>query len=736
MGKSSAQESGFFVVVGLAVSLMVCVWFGACVASALVGHRFTGRLDLSLEVLVGYVTSDASPAELWGDSGVPDRGVVFPATIGSGVAGLGVVAVVVRTLRVRAGFLKRSRGGSTVESRLAKRSELANLRYRAPVAGRFFLGRVGRMQLATPNTKLVRNGLSRLDWLRTRLFAADRDSAAGHVAIIGLSQTGKTQALLYAARLLSLSGGPMILSSVKDDLLEHLLAQRRSLGRVGVFDPSGQLVSNYEVRADGHGPAVAAGWDPRLVVGWSPLTGVVTYDQAVKSAKRLTGPGSSDEKAQNMEFWDNLAKQLIAPMLFAAAHSERPMSDVAKWVLSKDEPVYGDGGAREYTPVVMEILERISRGTDSDAAEDAVRALDGLEGIWAGAEQTTGSIYQTATTVVQPWSTRAGAVSSSQNLIDLDWLLGDGTTSNTLFISAPPQEQRDLRPVLAGSVEALLDAVQRWTERHGPIEPPLTVVLDEIGNAPLPKLPEYLSVLASSGVRLVTLWQDLAQMKKAYGDRYTSVLNNSRYSLVFGGSKDSLLIDWVTKVTGQEGASQMSRTRNAGELVGGSASESEQRVDLLPGNLLREMSQGKALLLAGNNRPALVTAAAEWKTKAFAPLRLWPHGDGSEIGLPFTLAIAPPQRSVRLGGLRALYGSLWTVGKRSTSKRSGGGQQSSRPTATTSASEPAGSPWHVSGDRSSSGDRNHRRHVRRVERAASDGQTIVTVDSGGLDAWS
>lgn len=721
-------------VVGFATTAMVTVWSGAMVATMASGQRFGGELDQSLAVLAGYVTTDQDPAALWGDPDVPRRAVVLPVTAAIASVSLVGVSLILRTLRLSAGFTTRSRGGSTAESRLARRSELANLRSRTAQPGRFYLGRVGRMRLATPNTKLPRNGLTRLDAVRVRLFANDRDSRHGHVAIVGLSQTGKTQALLHAARLLSTAGGAMILSSVKDDLLNSLLAQRRRIGRVGVFDPTGELAANYAIRSEGNGPAPAQGWDPRLVVGWSPLTGVGTYDEAVKSAKRLAGPGEADDKGQGMEFWDKLAKQLIAPMLFAAANSGRQMSDVAKWVRSKDEPVYADGGGREYTPAVMELLEQLERtGADNETREDAARALDGLEGLWAGADQTTGSIYTTATNIIEPWSTRAGAVSSSDNLIDLEWLLGDGTSANTLFISAPPQDQRDLRPVLAGSVESLLDSVQRWTERHGPIDPPLTVVLDEIGNAPLPKLPEYLSVLASSGVRLVTLWQDLAQMKKAYGDRYTNVLNNSRYTIVFGGTKDSLLIDWITKITGQEGAAQTSRTTNAGELIGGSASDSEQRVDLLPGNLLREMSTGQALLLAGNNRPVIVTTGTEWNTKAFAPLRHWPYGDDSDIGLPFSTAPMPPPPRLARTGLRAVFDSLWaTSPRRSRSGGNVGGSHRTKQRLLSAGSAPAMTnaeyvtqhPAEVS----SGGD--NRRHVQRVER-----KHVAAVDSGGLDGW-
>ena len=180
----------------------------------------------------------------------------------------------------------------------------------------------------------------------------------------------------------------------------------------------------------------------------------------------------------------------------------------------------------------------------------------------------------------------------------------------------------------------ILDAVFRHVDIHGPLDPPLVVFLDEVGNAPLARLPEYLSTLASSGVLIVTVWQDVAQIKAAYGDNYGSILSNSRHVLVFGASKDPATLEWVKQVLGDEGASTLSRTSNVGELFGGSVSSSEQRVALTPANVLREMPQDRALLISANNLPAEVRHIPEHTVRAFEPLRRWPHPPRSTIGLP------------------------------------------------------------------------------------------------------
>jgi hypothetical protein len=148
------------------------------------------------------------------------------------------------------------------------------------------------------------------------------------------------------------------------------------------------------------------------------------------------------------------------------------------------------------------------------------------------------------------------------------------------------------------------------------------------------RLPEYLSTLASAGVLLVTVWQDVSQIKKAYGDHAGSILSNSRHVLVFGGSQDVATLDWVRQILGDEAANTTSATSNTGELLNGSVSASQQLVPLTPGNVLREMPHTHALLISANNRPVEVRHIPEHTVDTFKPLRHWPYPATSTLGLP------------------------------------------------------------------------------------------------------
>lgn len=630
------ENKGLDVLIAVVLSVFTvvsgAVWLGAWTATLLVGHRFTGALEDAPTALYQQLNDPTRPpAQIWGDPNVPNQILVWPLTIVWAVLLSALILVIVRVfLGPTSGFASRRRLGANPEARFATRKELSSLRFRRPAPGRFILGRVGSHTLASVNPRHRDTGLRLKDRFRRRMFSTGRAEAFGAIALIGLSQTGKSQHALTALRALTDSGCPMICSSVKGDVLAQLLAQRRTVGRVGVFDPTGKLRDTYEQRLQ-TGRDVPPGWDRRLCIGWSPLDGVETYDDAVAAAHRLSEGAPEMDKVSSGDFWTEQAEMLIAPLMWIAARNKRDMGALTLWVLGEARPDPENADAP--LPEPLQLLEPLISDRDPATSRDAAKVEHVLYGLWNKAPTTVGSVYATANGILKPWSTEEGRLSSTGKLANLDWLLAD-SGENTLFISAPPQEQRQLRPVLTGAVSTILDDIYRHVDIHGPLDPPLVVFLDEIGNAPLARLPEYLSTLASSGVLVVTVWQDVAQIKKAYGDNHGSILSNSRHVLLFGGSKDPTTLDWAKNVLGDEGASTLSRTNNVGELLGGSVSSSEQRVSLTPSNVLREMPTDTALLISSNNLPAEVKHIPEYTVTAFERLRSWRHPESETLGLP------------------------------------------------------------------------------------------------------
>ena len=207
------QHRGSDVLIIAAISLALwaagSTWLGAWSATMLAGGGFDGRWPDGFRALASYLAG-RSPAEAWADPDVPPGAVVYPLTALWALALAAVLVVGARVLSPpMSGFSERRRLGADPEARFARPRELLTLRYRQPVPGRFILGRIGQVTLASVNPRCRDEGLTWEDRARRWLFARQRAEAFGAVAIIGLSQTGKSQHALTALRALSAAGCPI-----------------------------------------------------------------------------------------------------------------------------------------------------------------------------------------------------------------------------------------------------------------------------------------------------------------------------------------------------------------------------------------------------------------------------------------------------------------------------------------------------------------------------------------------
>ena len=97
-----------------------------------------------------------------------------------------------------------------------------------------------------------------------------------------------------------------------------------------------------------------------------------------------------------------------------------------------------------------------------------------------------------------------------------------------------------------------------------PIDPPLLLVLDEAANiAPIPNLDEVASTGAGQGMQLLSVFQDLAQVKSRYGERAQTIVNNHRAKVFGTGISDPETLDYVSRVVGAGEFDQ--RTHSGGE---------------------------------------------------------------------------------------------------------------------------------------------------------------------------
>ncbi len=572
------------------------------------------------EAIVATVVHGNGPSEAWGISGSDTA--YWAVLAGLLVVVMMFMGVLIRlVVRKRWGTKRRQRLGSNTETRLATAKDLETLWIDWNPGGRFLLGRThGR--LGTKIGSKLLGSEWRADPTSRRLSSAARrrKSDRGAVMIVGPSRSGKTVTALTGVRLWH---GPVVLSSVKGDLLEPTLAHRRRLGEVGVFDPTRYLLNAY---ASGNGPSA---WDERLRVGWSPLRATETYVGAARAARGLADAGPEPTGGQNA-MWVKLAEQLLQGLMYVAKGHRLGMREVVRWVAEQDRPKQDGEGA------VFGLLEDLIKHGDPNMVDDAHAAFDALNGVWSQDPKIVSSVYTTAMSLVESWIAPAVADSTEGTSVNLDWLCSG---LNSLYLVAPPQDAKRMAPVFGGLVNDLLEQCFAKVARDGkPIDPPLLIVLDEAGNLPLARLPEFASTVAGLGVQLVTVWQAMSQIKSLYRDDADTVITNHLTKVIYPGLSDEGSLDYLEKLTGDEEVETILNTDDKWRFWAGSMQLQGTRLGLTPKHVIRTMPTGESLLVHGQLLPAHIKSVPWFEQKQLVAGLEW---DGSDDGLPRSLNIDP-----------------------------------------------------------------------------------------------
>jgi type IV secretion system protein VirD4 len=276
------------------------------------------------------------------------------------------------------------------------------------------------------------------------------------------------------------------------------------------------------------------------------------------------------------------------------------MSDVVRWVDTQE------------VGVVADVLERAGVG----------EALDAGRATWCRDDRTRSSVYTTAETVLAPFAHRPAQATAEP--FEPRHLLGG---PHTVFLCSPAHDQRRLRGYFTALTQQVLTHAFAAATRAGrPLDPPLLVVLDEAAHiAPLPELDGLAATCASHGIQLVTVWQDLAQVKGRYGARAPTVLNNHRAKLFLPGIADPDTLEYASRLIGDEEVAQPSVTRDGRGARSTTSAPIARR--LLPPDQLRCLSRGSAVLVYGTLPPAR--------------LRLWPARTADSSRSGSFLASAP-----------------------------------------------------------------------------------------------
>jgi type IV secretion system protein VirD4 len=527
------------------------VWSSGQLAGRLVHGRWPAvSLSEVAGIAVALPQNLADPAAAWPS---PVRGQLA----GAGLFYAVLVATMILLVAVLAGavlVLREARRGTDAAADRDRspawgtRRQVPHLVVRRPESGRIVLGRLGR---------------------RGPLIAAE---ARRSVLVVAPTQAGKTSRFVVPGVLRW--DGPLVVTSVKSDVLQLTHAERRRRGRVHVFDPTGQ--TGYPTSK------------------WSPLLACTDYPAAEQVASWLVEAAGDARAGDNARFWESLGAKLLAPLLFAAAHTGGGVRKVASWV------------DRRETGEVTDLLGYLAD----------VDALDAWAATCAREERQRDSVYATAESILKAFaspSARAatdvvGADHVAGRVIDVRRLVAEG---ETLYLVAPAHAQARLRPLFEALVQAVLRAAQDTYAATGqPLDPALLLMLDEAANiAPLRELATYASTGAGQGIQICSVWQDLAQIQAIYGRNAATVVNNHTARVFLPGSADLATLDQTSRMIGE-----FERERTSVSVGGDghrSVSRSSTTTRAAPVEYLRQLPAGSAVVLYGRD-PALRLHTTAW----------------------------------------------------------------------------------------------------------------------------
>ncbi len=413
-----------------------------------------------------------------------------------------------------------------------------------------------RVLQVSPRQASGRLVLGRRPGIGGRLVATEQRHS---VLVIGPTQSGKTTGLAVPALLEW--DGPVLATSVKDDLAAATFAWRSRRGVCSLFDPTRSV-----------GLAASA--------RWSPLSECLSWSGSQKMATWLVESTPGRRGMSDAAFWYTAAAKQLAPLMLAAASSGMSMADVVRWTDTCDFD----------EPLNLLVL------AGHDLAVSSLSACAGRD------DRIRSSVGTTLETVLVPFADPVVAGSTAISDFDIDELL---SRRGTLYLCGPSHEQARVAGLFAALVSSVVaHAVETVNSSGRRLDPPLLVVLDEAANiAPIADLDILASTAAGLGIQLVTICQDLAQLSSRYdAERARTIANNHRAKLLLSGVSDLGTLDMMSGLAGEQAVQELTVTQ---EMRGGPTTTARSTAfrRLAPPDRLRRVAPGEAVLVYGHLPP-------------------------------------------------------------------------------------------------------------------------------------
>ena len=355
-------------------------------------------------------------------------------------------------------------------------------------------------------------------------------------------------------------------------------AYRQSIGPVYVYDPTGEIADKYPT------------------VTWSPITGCHELDYAWQVAAWLcAGLQQGGSKGDNdWAHWAESGKLLIAPLLFVAASTgQHSIVDVRTWILNNDLS----------TP--MSICQEMLSSSDWPVDSDPERAIGMMMSIDARPEKERGTVFSTVTRIFNVFNERPVAQSAMSSRFNPEEFL---KRKGTLYLCTPRSAPERIASLFVGILMTAVTEAYGMANKmpRGRLDPELGLFLDELANVvPIEDLPSMASQGAGRGVVLMSIVQDMSQLRARYGvDKANSILNNHPCKVVLPGISDPETTEQIARMVGKSEYTDVSISSGEGGKQNKSyALRSDQ---MATPDALRQLQEGTCIVLYKGKPPTIL----------------------------------------------------------------------------------------------------------------------------------
>lgn len=391
-------------------------------------------------------------------------------------------------------------------------------------------------------------------------------------------RSGKTSA--FAVPAIVGHDGPVLTTSNKRDIWDHVATARGQVGHVWCFDP---------LRIVGEPPAM---W-------WNPLAHCGTLSGAERMVS-IWADSRRDTNATKDAHFDLSGENLLAWLLLAAALGGESIATLSRWLASPGDQ--------------SDPLDILGRHPDYRLVAASLEALSQVQpkqrdGYFSVAQQHVSWLVDPA---VRQW-VEPGPGRREFRPADL-------ATGTDTLVSLSSDGRGAAVPLVASLTAMTLDAAMEEGNAHGGRLPtPMLAVLDEVANVVRwQELPDLYSHFGSRGIMAMSFVQSHSQLQQAYGREGADKLTSATNLLIYGGGTRE--IDFLEQISKMSGSYDLDResvsVQDSRHGASRSRSRSREKREVFTIDALQALEHDLAVVIPAETRMVVVEKQFWFNDKA------------------------------------------------------------------------------------------------------------------------